>query len=58
MNWKSPKEVAAETGYQQRTVEDWCRTGKVMARRVGDFGHWQVAVGDDGWPLAPAQLAA
>lgn len=52
MNWTNPKEVAAATSFKLRTVEDWCRTGKVKARRIGDFGHWQVAVDDEGWPLA------
>ena len=60
MTWTNPKEVAASTGYAQRTVEDWCRTKKVKARRVGQLGHWQVAVDDGGWPLsydAPAEPA-
>lgn len=51
MAYANTKEVAATTGFAQRTVEDWCRTKKVAARRVGELGQWQVKIDADGWPL-------
>lgn len=52
MRYANPKEVAAATGRSLRTVEDWCRMEKIKARKVGEHGHWSIAVDEEGWPLA------
>lgn len=37
----APVEVAAILGYQQATVQDMCRSGRIKARKIGT--QWRIA---------------
>jgi hypothetical protein len=49
--WATVKEAASAARVCEWTVYQWCRAGRVVARRV--VGVWRVQLGPDGLPVEP-----
>jgi len=50
--WVDPKTAAMAAGVAAEVVRVWCRTGRVIARRLpGERGRWRVMVDADGFPV-------
>lgn len=42
----SAREVAADLGYSQRTINKWCSSGRIMAQQACYSGSWRIPVSE------------